>query len=292
MEIDRHMFMAYDLFVPPEGELEAGGDQSGFRNLKRMNDEQRAAWNAAYGQENADFLAAGLEGEALVRWKYQRYIKNYLRSVRGVDDSVGALVGWLESNGLAENTIVIYCSDQGFYLGDHGWYDKRWMYEESLRMPLVVHWPGVTEAGSVNTDLVQNLDYAQTFLELAGVAAPDDMQGRSLVPLLRGETPADWRDSIYYHYHEFPSVHQVARHYGIRTRTHKLINYYQLGEWELFDLVADPDELSNLHGKPGVGALELELAVQLGELREFYQDGTDVSRASDEWLEKNGFPMR
>ena len=161
-----------------------------------LTKEQLAAWNAAYGPKNEAFRKAKLEGKALVRWKYQRYIKDYLRCIAAVDDNIGRVLGYLDDEGLAGNTIVIYSSDQGFYLGDHGWFDKRWMYEESLRMPLIVRWPGVIKPGSTNHHLVQNLDYAETFLDVAGIAIPDDMQGRSLAPLFRGESPADWRDSI------------------------------------------------------------------------------------------------
>ena len=182
---------------------------------------------------------------------HQRYLKNYLRCVRGVDESVGRLVDWLEEKGLADDTIVIYSSDQGFYLGDHGWYDKRWMYEESLMMPLIVRWPGVVEPGSTVDALVQNIDYAPTFLDIAGAATPANVHGDSLVPLLRGETPEDWRDAIYYRYYEFPGAHQVAKHFGVRTATAKLMHFPELDAWEQYDLVADPDELENIFGTPG-----------------------------------------
>jgi arylsulfatase A-like enzyme len=287
MEIDRHMNLVYDLFVTPRAgydpDAQPATDRSGWRNLEQMTAEQRAAWDAGFADENAAFWAAELEGEALVRWKYQRYLKNYLRCVRGVDESVGTLLAYLAEHGLSENTVVVYSSDQGFYLGDHGWYDKRWMYEESLAMPLVVRWPGVTRPGSVNTDLVQNLDYAETFLDIAGLAPPDDMQGRSLVPLLRGETPADWRDAIYYHYYGFPSVHMVARHYGIRTERYKLLRFYQFDEWELYDLAEDPDELENLYGQPAHRDLAMRLAERLGALRAEYGDDSDVSVMPGEW---------
>jgi arylsulfatase A-like enzyme len=279
MEIDRHMNMVYDLFLEPTRDWDPksgkANDGSGFRNLKNMTADQRASWTAAYADENAEFRKANLTGEDLVRWKYQRYLKNYLRTAKAVDDSVGSVMKYLEESGLAENTIVIYSSDQGFYLGDHGWYDKRWMYEESLKMPLVVRWPGVTEPGSVNEQMVQNLDYAQTFLEITGVEAPSNMQGSSLVPLLRGEKPADWRQSIYYHYYGFPDVHRVARHYGIRTDRYKLIRFYQLGEWELYDLKSDPDELRNLYGNPEYRDIASKLAVQLGELKASYADHSE-----------------
>lgn len=225
----------------------------------RLNEEQAALWRAAYDDENAWFANAGLEGDDLVRYKYQRYIKDYLRCIDAVDESVGALLDYLDESGLAENTIVIYNSDQGFYLGDYGWYDKRWMYEPSLRAPLIARWPGVIEPGSVNTDMVQNIDFAQTFLDIAGVDAPSDMQGESIVPLFRGETPDDWRRSIYYHYYEIYGPHKVARHYGTRTDRFKLINYYQLGEWELFDLKNDPREKTNLIDDPAYASVKAKM---------------------------------
>ena len=251
-----------------------------------MTDEQRATWLAAFDQENAAFWEAELEGEELVSWKYQRYLKNYLRCVRGVDDAVGRLVAYLDEAGLAEDTIVVYSSDQGFYLGDHGWYDKRWMYEESLGMPLIVRWPGVTAPGAVADALVQNLDYAQTFLEAAGVEQPDDMQGRSLVPLLRGEPAEGWRDAIYYHYYGYPAVHMVARHDGVRTERHKLIHFYEFDEWELYDLEADPDELHNLYGQPGTEAITAALGARLTQLRSDYALDTDLSAKPAEWRAK------
>jgi arylsulfatase A-like enzyme len=290
MEIDRHMNLVYDLKVSPwEGWKENDGkpsDRSGFRNLTKMTAEQRAKWDAAYEPKNKKFLAAKLEGKELVRWKYQRYMKDYLRCVRGVDDSVGQIMKYLKENNLEENTIVIYSSDQGFYLGDHGWYDKRWMYEESFQMPLIVKWPGVTKPGSETKQLVQNLDYAETFLEVAGVDIPADMQGSSIVPLLHGKTPENWRKSVYYHYHEYPSVHMVARHYGIRTERYKLIRFYQFDEWEMYDLQSDPDELKNLYNDPDQAKLVAKLKVELEALRKHYKDDTDISVMPKEWQAK------
>ncbi len=288
MTIRDHLDLFYDLFVTPQaGDAVGTGsslDASGWRNLERMTAEQRAAWDAHWGPRNAAFRAAEPEGDDLVRWKQQRYLKNYLRCVRGVDESVGRILDWLEANGLAENTVVVYSSDQGFYLGDHGWYDKRWMYEESLAMPLIVRWPGRAAAGAVDDHLVQNLDYAPTFLELAGVPVPEDVQGRSLVPLLEGRAPDDWRDAIYYHYYEYPSVHMVPRHVGIRTERWKLIHYYPFDEWELFDLERDPDELRNLFGDPDHAEVAAHLAVRLGRLQEAYGDDT-VTGTVPEWIE-------
>ncbi|UCC85136.1 MAG: sulfatase [Gemmatimonadota bacterium] len=237
---------------------------------RQLNEEQLASWNAAYEPKNQEFRDANLSGADLVRWKYQRYLKDYLRTITSIDDNLGRLLTYLDRSGLAENTVVIYSSDQGFYLGDHGWYDKRWMYEESLRMPLIVRWPRVVEPGSDNSDLVQNLDFAETFLEIAGVAVPAEMQGRSLLPLLRGEVPDDWRDAIYYQYFEYPAVHMVRRHYGVRTMRYKLIHYYEIGEWELFDLHNDPEELNSVYGHPDYADVLEELEEMLRRLRERY----------------------
>ena len=235
---------------------------------------QAALWRAAYDDENEWFANAGLEGDDLVRYKYQRYIKDYLRCIDAVDESVGALLDYLDETGQAENTIVIYNSDQGFYLGDYGWYDKRWMYEPSLRAPLIVRWPGVVELGSVNTDMVQNIDFAETFLDMAGVDAPDNMQGESIVPILKGRTPDGWRRSIYYHYYEFPGAHSVARHFGTRTDRYKIIHYYELGEWELFDLKEDPREKLNVFGDPAYAGIKRKMLRLLEAERRYYEDDT------------------
>ena len=192
---------------------------------------------------------------------------------------------YLKDHGLEENTIVIYSSDQGFYLGDHGWFDKRWMYDESMKMPLIVKWPGVTRPGSVNEDLVQNLDYAETFLEAAGADIPSDMQGKSLVPLLQGKAPSDWRKSLYYHYYEYPSVHMVPRQNGIRTNRYKLIQFYQFGEWEFYDLQKDPDEIQNEYNNPYYATVISALKQDLEKLRQQYNDDSDMSVKPKEWQE-------
>jgi arylsulfatase A-like enzyme len=239
-----------------------------------MNAEQLAVWNAAYEPKNQAFRAANLQGDALLRWKYQRYIKDYLRTIASVDDNLGRVLKYLDENGLAQNTIVIYNSDQGFFLGDHGWFDKRWMYEESLRTPLIVRWPGAVQPGSENSDLVQNLDFAETFLQAAGVAIPAEMQGRSLVPLLRGQRVDDWRDAIYYQYYEHGG-HGVPRHYGVRTERYKLIHYPTTGEWELFDLQTDPDELRSIHDDPAHAERVQQLKARLQQLRQQYRVPAD-----------------
>ncbi len=182
---------------------------------------------------------------------YQRYIKDYLMCIESVDENIGRVMDYLEKNGLAENTIVVYTSDQGFYLGEHGWYDKRFMYEESMRTPLIVRYPKKGNKGVVSKELVQNIDFAATFLECAGVDVPEDMQGRSLLPLLKDGKAENWRDALYYHYYEYPGIHAVKRHYGVRTDRYKLIHFYHdVNKWELYDLKNDPSEMNNIYSKP------------------------------------------
>ena len=242
---------------------------------KNLTPAQLETWTKAYEAENAAFREAKLEGEALVRWRYQRYMKDYLRCVAAVDDQVGRLLDWLEKSGQADNTIVVYSSDQGFFLGEHGWFDKRFMYEPCYRTPLLVKWPGKTKPGSVSDDLVSNLDFAQTFCEAAGVKSDASMQGASLIPLLKGEAPTDWRKSLYYHYYEFPGVHDVHRHYGVKTARYKLMHYYHIGEWELFDIEADPHDMKNVYNNPAYAGARKELETELARLRKFYQDPDD-----------------
>ena len=230
---------------------------------KNLTPEQLIVWNEAYDRKNAELAKLNLEGDALIRWKYQRYVKDYLRCIDSVDKNVGRVLDYLEESGLAENTIVIYTSDQGWYLGEHGWYDKRWMYEESFRTPLMVRWPGKVKPGTVNTDMVMNLDFAQTFLEIAGAEQPEDMQGASMKPVFEGKTPEDWRESVYYHYYEFPGAHSVAKHNGVRTERYKLIHFYENKEWELFDLKEDPNELNSVYDDPAYACVKKEIMIEL-----------------------------
>ncbi len=208
-----------------------------------------------------------LTGEALARWKYQRYMQDYLACVQGIDDNVGRLLDYLDTRNLARNTIVVYTSDQGFYLGEHGLYDKRFMYEESLRMPFLVRWPAAIKAGSSSQAMVLNVDFAPTFLEAARVPVPPEMQGRSALSILRGRTPPDWRASMYYRYYHDPGDHNTRGHYGVRTATHKLIYYWTKDQWELFDLVHDPLEVHNVYGQPGTERLTAELKAELARLK-------------------------
>lgn len=264
--IDKTMELGGDLKVR-EGDLIG---RLASRVDRRMTAEQLDVWNAAYQPKNDIYVGSDLTGEDRVRWKYQRYVKDYLRCIKSVDESIGALRAHLEELGLAENTVFIYSSDQGFYLGEHGWFDKRFMYDESYRTPLLVSWPGVIKPGSVNGDLVSNLDFAQTFLDIAGVADPGNMQGASLVPLLAGETPDDWRDSLYYHYYEYPGWHMIHRHEGAYDGRYKLMNFYDLEEWELYDMVTDPHEMQNQYANPEYADVVARMHGELERLREHY----------------------
>jgi arylsulfatase A-like enzyme len=199
-------------------------------------------------------------------------MQDYLACVQSIDDNVGRLLDFLEESGLERNTIVVYTSDQGFFLGDHGLYDKRFMYEESLRMPFLARWPTAVAAGSASSAMALNVDFAPTFLEAAGLPVPGDMQGRSLLPILRGRVPADWRQSVYYRYYHDPGHHNTRAHYGVRTPTHKLIHYWKIDQWELFDLVNDPNELHNLYGQPGHEALTTRLKAELLRLKDALGD--------------------
>jgi arylsulfatase A-like enzyme len=218
-----------------------------------------------------------MTGEALARWKYQRYMQDYLATVQSVDDSVGRVLDYLDTSGLARNTIVVYTSDQGFFLGDHGLFDKRFMYEESIRMPFLARWPAGVKAGTRSDAMGLNVDFAPTFLDAAGLPIPSDMQGRSLLPVLRGSTPPDWRSAMYYRYYHDPGDHNTRAHYGIRTRTHKLIYFWKKDQWELFDLVNDPHELHNLYGEPGLEALTAKLKQELADLKRNLRDDDQLA---------------
>jgi arylsulfatase A-like enzyme len=243
----------------------------------RLTPEQAVKWREAFQPRNAAFQAAKLEGRELTRWKYQEYMKDYLRCVKAVDDSVGQLLDYLKQEGLDSNTVVIYAADQSFFNGEHGWFDKRWIYEESLTMPLIVRWPSVVRPGARLRPMVQNIDYAPTFMEMAGLAAPASVQGRSLVPLLRGETPADWRRSVYYHYYD--PGHGVQQHYGLRTERYTLANFYPVQEWELFDLEKDPQQLRSVYDDPACAGVVAELKTELTRLRTLYRDTDDAPPA-------------
>lgn len=278
MSIDKDMTLIYDLKMLDD-QIEdhyrslyiRNGDTQG--TYGRMNAAQKKAWNIHYQPIIDRFKKAGLTGKALAEWKYQRYMRDYAKVVKSLDDNVGRLLDELESEGLLENTLVVYASDQGFYMGEHGWFDKRFMYEESMRTPLLMRLPEGFERRGEICQLVQNIDYAPTFLDLAGLPVPEDIQGVSLVPLLKGENFPDWRKSLYYHYYEFPAEHAVRRHYGVRTERYKLMHFYQdIDAWELYDLKEDPMEMNNLYGKAGTEELIKQLKTELERLQVQYDD--------------------
>ena len=252
MTVDKDMTLIYDLKVE---ELETEPTSAPhakmglIRGLERMDSASRAKWEAAYGPRNKAFLESNLEGKELLEWKFQRYVRDYLRCIRSVDDSVGEILEYLDTHGLADNTIVVYTSDQGFYMGEHGWFDKRFMYEESFRTPLIIRYPG-GKGGHVSNAFVQNLDFAPTYLDVAGVDKPEEMSGRSLMPVIKhsGRQPLRWRKYMYYHYYDLPSEHNVLKHDGVADKRFKLIHFYggENGDYnEFYDLRKDPQEMHN-----------------------------------------------
>ncbi|WP_225035132.1 sulfatase [Winogradskyella sp. SM1960] len=242
-------------------------------DFERMTTEQRKAWDSAYQQKNDAFHDANLSGKNLAKYKGQRYLQDYLATIASMDEGIGEVLDYLEENGLADNTIVVYTTDQGFYLGEKGWFDKRYMYEESLAMPLVIKYPGVIKPGTVIEDLTQNLDFAETFLDYANAEIPDDMQGKSLRPLLENTFDGDdFRDAVYYHYYDYPAFHMVKKHYGIRTKRYKLIHFYDdIDTWELYDLEEDPKEIANQIKNPDYDNIEAVLRTRLAALQEEYE---------------------
>lgn len=276
MEIDRHMDWAYDVKVRKDerGDVKLPKpDRYGTPEYNRMTDAQKKVWDAHFSPANqkflADFKAGRLSEKEVVQWKYRRYMRNYLSTVKSVDESVGRMLKYLDDNDLAKNTIVIYSSDQGFFLGEHGWYDKRWMFEESFRMPFVARWPSVIKAGSKPQQLIQNIDYAPTFLDIANLKTPAEVQGRSLMPLLKGEAH-DWRKSLYYAYYEL-GEHAVPQHFGVRTESHKLFYIPETNEWNLFDLENDPHEMVSVHDDDAYKQVQADLRKELTKLRTHFE---------------------
>ncbi len=251
-EHDQNMTIAKTMTLDSDDKLTAPAD---------LTPEQKKFWEAYYASRNEAFLKRNLSGRELTEWKYNRFLHDYLGCIKGVDDNVGRFLKYLDDTGLATNTIVIYSSDQGFFLGEHGWFDKRWIFQESARTPLLIRWPGVVKAGSTNKDLVSNLDFAETFLQAAGLPSPDRMQGHSLMPLLEGRTPADWRTAFYYHYYEFPADHHVRPHYGVITDRYTLAHFYapDVDYWELFDREKDPGEMRSVFGDPTYSDVQTNL---------------------------------
>jgi len=276
MSVAHDLMLSYDLKVDIETAAGLAPDDLHVDLWQamygRMDGEQKRAWDEAYRARTEELVRLSPEGDDLTRWKYQQFIKDYLRCVACVDENVGRVMDFLEDAGLADNTVVVYTSDQGFYLGEHGWFDKRFMYEESLRMPLIVRYPAEV-VPRVADEMVLNLDFAPTFLDYAGVPVPSDMQGESMRELLAGRTPGDWRRSVYYHYYEFPGSPNIKRHYGVRTERWKLIHFYHdIDAWELYDLESDPQEVRNLFGDPRYASVVAELKAELERLRVKYRD--------------------
>ena len=294
MEIGKDMDIVYDtkMFVNHEETPETRLSSSYERMIGRLSKAERKRYDDFYVPLSKQFYERwgkdynflprqakssqeGSRDAELLEWKYQRYMRDYAKVVQSLDQEVGRVLDYLEEKGLLDNTLVVYTSDQGFYMGEHGWFDKRFMYEESLSTPLVMRLPKGYERRGIVDEMVQNIDYAHTFLDLAGVPIPDDIQGVSLLPLLRGKkSPKQWRDAIYYHYYEYPAEHDVRRHYGIRTDRYKLIHFYghDVNSWELFDLKNDPHEMHNLYGQSGMEKLQQQLHRRLEALQIQYDD--------------------
>ena len=301
MNLLKHMNWSGDSKIYPAVMLELGipgtsnWDTLAFsREVGRLTPAQLANWTRSYDQVNADLKESypSMDDKEKMQWRYQRYMQDYLGTIRAVDENVGRVLDYLEANKLMDNTLIVYTSDQGFYLGEHGWYDKRFVYDESFKTPLLVAWPGKIAPKSTSSTMVQNLDYAQTFLEAAGIPAPADMQGESLLPLLTGNSESWTRDAVYYHYYEYPAVHMVKRHYAIVTEQYKLVHYYyDVDEWELIDRIKDPQELRNVYDDPSYAPVVAELHRKLEALRKQYGDSAEISQgyldAYLDRLEKN-----
>jgi arylsulfatase A-like enzyme len=287
MSILKHLSWTGDNKIYPEtidemNEPEIGIDKRRFENsVGRMDAEQMVKFRAQYDKINEDFKNnyPSLSDEDKMKWRYQRYMQDYLGTIKSVDENVGRVIDYLEENDLMENTIIVYTSDQGFYIGEHGWFDKRFVYDESFKTPLLVAWPNKVKPGTTSDEMVQNLDFAQTFLDVAGVEQPSDMQGESLIPILTGKME-DWnREAVYYHYYEYPAEHMVNRHYAIITKEYKLIHYYfDLDHWELIDRLKDPKELTNEYNNPAYTSIKEKLHKELEEVRKKYGDSDELNQ--------------
>ena len=298
-----HMKYGHDAKIRPETIAEMTGvlpkipamewnRVDGFSGpYQRANEAQKALYDPVIDSINREFKEhwPSMSAKEKMQWKYQRYMQDYLGTIASVDDNVGRLLDYLEETGLDQNTMIIYTSDQGFYLGEHGWFDKRFIYDESFKTPLLIKWPGHIAPGSTNDEMVQNLDFAQTLLEVADIKAPEAMQGESLLPLLKGEDT--WtREAVYYHYYEYPAVHMVKRHYGIVSKTFKLIHfYYDVDEWELYDRMKDPSELNNVYNDPAYASIVTQLKLELKDLRIKYQDSEELDQKFIDVYLNNGW---
>ncbi|MEX6686166.1 sulfatase [Danxiaibacter flavus] len=266
MTIDKTMRLKEDLKV--HADYEKGGIYNRF-----TEDQKKSFYDYYENKVSKEFDEKRLTGEALVEWKYQRYLKDYLATAKSLDRNIGEILAYLDKTGLSKNTVVIYASDQGFYMGEHGWFDKRFMYEESLRTPFVMRYPGVIKPGSAINQMTLNIDWAPTLLNIAQVNIPQDIQGTSFLPILKGDKNVPWRKEMYYHYYEFPQPHHVYPHFGIRTERYKLVRFYDAGNaWELYDLQKDPHEVNNIYGSKGTEKLTAELKQHLKKLMIEYKD--------------------
>ena len=275
MSIEHTLRDDWDLKLLTRAEMLKDTTNRLYQAYKRMPDHVQDKWDAVYAKRIEEYRKNGMKGKALVSWKYQQYMRDYLATVLAIDENIGRLLNYLEEIGELDNTLIVYTSDQGFFLGEHGWFDKRFMYEECQRMPLLMRYPKVIKAQSLSNALCMNVDFAATFLDFAGVKIPNDIQGVSLKPVLEncGKTPASWREAVYYHYYEYPAEHSVKRHYGIRTQDFKLIHFYHdIDEWEMYNIKADPKEMNNVYGKPEYAGKQAELIALLQKTQEQYKD--------------------
>ena len=274
MSVEHTLQNDWDLKLLTREEILAGGNRL-YNVYTRMPEDVQHKWDSVYAPRIAEYRSGKLKGAELVRWKYQQYMRDYLATAASVDESIGRVLEHLESIGELDNTIIVYTSDQGFFLGEHGWFDKRFMYEECQRMPFLVRYPKSVKAGSVTSAIAMNIDFGPTFLDYAGVPIPEDMQGRSLRPVLdgNGSVPSDWREAAYYHYYEYPAEHSVKRHYGIRTADCKLIHFYNdIDQWEMYDMTADPKELNNVYDDPAYASKRAQMHALLEKVQQEYQD--------------------
>ena len=300
MNILKHMQYMHDSKVRPEtinemgdikpeiiyekadGTLMRPKPEGFYRPFNRANKKQKEKYNITLDKISKDFKEnwPKMNKKEKMRWKYQRYMQDYLATISSVDDNVGRVLDYLEENDLDKNTIIIYTSDQGFYLGEHGWFDKRFIYDESFKTPLMIKWPNVIKPGTTNEEMVQNLDFAQTLLEAAMISVPDDMQGESLIPLFKGDFDKWNRDAVYYHYYEYPSVHMTKRHYGIVSKEYKLVHfYYDIDEWELYDRKKDPTEINNVYDDPNYKDIVTKMSKELKDLRIKYKDSEELDKS-------------
>ena len=269
-------------YMRENGTIERPTPQRFYNPYGRADAEQKEKYDVVLNKISEDFKSnwPKMNDEEKMKWKYQRYMQDYLATISSVDDNVGRVLDYLEESGLDKNTIVVYTSDQGFYLGEHGWFDKRFIYNESFKTPLMIKWPNVINAGTTNKEMVQNLDFAQTFLEAAMIDIPNDMQGESLIPLLKGNSDKWTRDAVYYHYYEYPSVHMAKRHYGIVNKEFKLVHfYYDIDEWELYDRLNDPNEVNNVYNNPDYKDVVEKLTQELKEMRIKYKDSEELDKS-------------